>query len=556
MERKISYRFLLQILTRSIKKFYRQIFIILLGVVINILSLLFMPQLLSRTLYGTISEIVSINELLLLASVIIFVQITSFFSATQRKNIRIELNCQMKTELVDKIFAVGSRQDLPNSGKLLSILSSDVNVVSDILFASEQLVINIIQSLVCLYLMFIINYKMTIIFIFINCLFLVLNNLFRAKIFQMNKQALIASDNILSLTKNIVNDLPELIISGAGNNIKAFYRNMVFGAKGIIMKCEDIMLQASYLTAISRLAILFIFLLLANQQIGATSFYGESFIRYMVYVQYASTSFQKIITLPSSIASYKVKVDRIADLYSASLKWNNINSKGHTLLDRIDSITINNLQCMIGSRMVLKDVSLTINNKKIVAITGLNGAGKTTLMRCICRQIVPSSGRIYINNVALEDIKILSLLEKMSIMSGNVFFENMSILENMALFSSQVLNTEKVTFICRELNINKDIEALPEGLNTIVSKEHIQLSKGQIQRICIARCLLKEADIYIFDEPTSHTDNFFNKNFFGLIERLLPQKSVVILTHDKKILHMVPSYYELLNGEIVMRENI
>ena len=60
----------------------------------------------------------------------------------------------------------------------------------------------------------------------------------------MNKQALIASDNILSLTKNIVNDLPELIISGAGNNIKAFYRNMVFGAKGIIMKCEDIMLQA------------------------------------------------------------------------------------------------------------------------------------------------------------------------------------------------------------------------------------------------------------------------------------------------------------------------
>ena len=124
------------------------------------------------------------------------------------------------------------------------------------------------------------------------------------------------------------------------------------------------------------------------------------------------------------------------------------------------------------------------------------------------------------------------------------------------LFRSQVLNTEKVTFICRELNINKDIEALPEGLNTIVSKEHIQLSKGQIQRICIARCLLKEADIYIFDEPTSHTDNFFNKNFFGLIERLLPQKSVVILTHDKKILHMVPSYYELLNGEIVMRENI
>jgi len=552
MESKVSYHFLLKILVHTIKNFYWQISIILLGVVINILSLLFIPQLLSSTLYGTVLGIISVKDLLLLASVIIVVQITSFFSAIQRKNIRIELNCQMKTELLNKIFTVGNRQDLPDSGKIISILSSDANVVSDILFAFEQFIVSIIKSLVCLYLMITINCKMTIVFLLINWLFFVISDFFRVKIFQTNKHAAIASDKILNLTKDIANDLPELIISGAGNNVKAFYQKILFEAKNIITKGEDMILQASHLAAFSRLAILFVFLLFANPQMGINAFSGESFIRFMLYVQYASTSFQLIITLPSSIASYKVKVDRIAELYTVSEKWIKINSNGKVLLEKIDSIRVVNLQCSIGSRIILKDVCLTINSKKIVAITGANGAGKTTLLRCICKQI-PSRGSIYVNNINLGDIEISSLTKKMSIMSANIFFENMTIFENITLFSTQIPDIKKIASICRKLNI--DIEMLPEGYNTVVAEKRIQLSKGQIQRICIARCLLKEADVYIFDEPTSHTDNLFNKSFFSLIEELLPQKCVIILTHDKKILNMAPRYYELLNGEIVMREN-
>ncbi len=208
----------------------------------------------------------------------------------------------------------------------------------------------------------------------------------------------------------------------------------------------------------------------------------------------------------------------------------NISDKSLTLKEGPSGLHCNNLNLDLNESRILENINLLVPKGKTTGIIGLSGNGKTSLIKVISKIYNVSNEALYINGIdinRIEDDKLRSILSVA--FQDNLVF-NDSILENIT-YGSKKLDYEKLEKILQLTNLKEVINRLSEGIDTIISNEHNLLSRGEIQRINIARCLYKEASIYIFDEPTSALDVKNEQEIIENIMEYLKEKTVIIVSH-------------------------
>ena len=200
-----------------------------------------------------------------------------------------------------------------------------------------------------------------------------------------------------------------------------------------------------------------------------------------------------------------------------------------------------------SKELVLKDISLTIAKNEHIGIIGRTGTGKSTLLNILLGAVSAYKGEVCfygsdMKTLAQEDVwkHIAYIDQNRYLMSGTVAYN---------IFQDNVVETNDVEDILRRTNLNKDIDKLENGLDTVVATGGANLSGGQKEKITMGRALFKDADILVFDEPSSALDEESEQRLIDTID-MCKNKNVIIVTHRKDMLKKCDRIYKVNEGKI------
>ncbi len=182
------------------------------------------------------------------------------------------------------------------------------------------------------------------------------------------------------------------------------------------------------------------------------------------------------------------------------------------------------------SRRALEDISFEIRAGERVALVGPSGAGKTTVTYLLPRFYDPTRGRILLDGHDLRDITQKSLREHFGVVTQDTFLFHTTVRNNL-LYARPDATEHEMYAATESANIHSFIAGLPEGYDTVVGERGFRLSGGEKQRLAIARALLKDPDILILDEATSHLDATSEYLIQEALEVLLEGRTSVIIAH-------------------------
>ena len=179
---------------------------------------------------------------------------------------------------------------------------------------------------------------------------------------------------------------------------------------------------------------------------------------------------------------------------------------------------------------VLEDISFHCESGKMLALVGPTGVGKTTLTQLISRFYEPTSGRILIDGVDLQDATIESLRRNIAPVLQDTFLFNGTVAENIG-YAAPDATMEDIENAARAANIHEDIMAMPDGYETQVGERGTRLSGGQKQRVAIARAILRRSPIIILDEATASVDVETEQQIQKAITSIAGKRTVIAIAH-------------------------
>ncbi|HGM1125541.1 TPA: ATP-binding cassette domain-containing protein, partial [Clostridioides difficile] len=189
----------------------------------------------------------------------------------------------------------------------------------------------------------------------------------------------------------------------------------------------------------------------------------------------------------------------------------------------------------------------------IYLLKGISGSGKTTLLNIISNFIDTYTGEVLINEIPIINIDKKFLRNRVNYITQDNFLFSLSIKENISLYRD--IPISKIINVCKQLNIHDTIMSLPNQYETIINKNGTDLSGGEKQRLCIARAMVTNPDVYLFDEVTSSIDSNNTNEILKIIEDI-SRNSIIVLTSHENLKFSIPIIeYHLLDQNLKIKEN-
>ena len=201
---------------------------------------------------------------------------------------------------------------------------------------------------------------------------------------------------------------------------------------------------------------------------------------------------------------------------------------------------------------VLNDVSFTCRPGEMLALVGPTGVGKTTITELLSRFYEPQSGRILIDGQDIQDVKISSLRQNISTVLQDTFLFNGTIAENIS-YACPEATIEEIKEAAKAANIDKEIEAMPDGYDTVTGERGVKLSGGQKQRIAIARAILRNSPIIVLDEATAAVDVETEKQIREAINSLTGKRTIIAIAHRLSTIRSAEQILVIEEGSVIER---
>jgi ATP-binding cassette subfamily B protein len=199
---------------------------------------------------------------------------------------------------------------------------------------------------------------------------------------------------------------------------------------------------------------------------------------------------------------------------------------------------------------VLDGLDLCIPAGRSLAIVGESGSGKSTLLKLLMGFYCPTEGRVLVDGIDLRDYDLASLRDRIGLVSQDSFIFNGTVHDNIALGRPGATRGE-VTEAARAAGLTEFIASLPERYETLIGERGANLSGGQRQRLAIARSLLRQPQVLIFDEATSHLDTATERAIQQSLRTALAGKTVVLVAHRLSTIREADRICVLQGGRVV-----
>ena len=261
-------------------------------------------------------------------------------------------------------------------------------------------------------------------------------------------------------------------------------------------------------------------------------------LTYMKAITQVKQQMTVVLGTFSEIYKESFFIDQIIDYFQLL----ETNEERKIVINSIENIKIEDLSYKYkeGQDYILKNINLEIKRNETVAFVGQNGSGKTTLIKLIMGFYDDYEGNIYINGIELKKIDQKSLIDKIATVFQDYVKYQATFRENISYGNMSVFEDDSVLYsICEELGIKRLIENSENKLDSQIGHwfdNGMQISIGQWQKVALARAFIKNAELYILDEPNSALDSIAEADMLKLYEKIIRNHMGIIVTHKFNVL--------------------
>jgi subfamily B ATP-binding cassette protein MsbA len=443
------------------------------------------------------------------------------------------------------------------SGELTAILVSDIDNMKNSLGTTfQKLFVEPINILTFLTLLFIISPKLTAIALTIVPLSgIVVFGIARS----IRRKATRTQAQLAGITSIISETLSSIRI------VKAFamkaYEVKKFSIETqqyykLMLKKDVLRLFSSPITEVIGASIAALLLWVgAREVLEVQSITSEDFIRFILLLFSLFQPMRKLSNVFNELQNGLASADRVFSILDT--KSDIVNGVDPLKIDSLNkNIVFQDVSFHYGNEeeQVLDNINFSIDSGEIIALVGPSGAGKSTLVDLIPRFYDTIAGSILIDGKNIKDIDINSLRSLMGIVTQETFLFNDTIRANIS-YGAESIEDNIIKDAATAANAHDFIKKLPDGYDTIIGERGISLSGGQRQRIAIARAIVKNPPILILDEATSSLDTESEKNVQEAIEKLMRNRTVIVIAHRLSTVHNADKILVLDNGKIIDEGN-
>jgi len=439
------------------------------------------------------------------------------------------------------------------SGELTAILISDVDNMRGALSTSfQKLLVEPINIMAFLTLLFIISPKLTAIAILV----IPISGAIIFGIAQsIRRRAARSQAKLAGMTSIIAETLSSMRIVKAfvmkNYELRRFYAQTKKYYQ-LMLKKDRLRLLSSPIveTVGASLAALLLFVG-ARDVLFTQSISSEDFIRFILLLFAVLGPIKSLGNVFNELQNGLASADRVFSILDIKSDINDIDNAVE--LNQFENhITFKDVSFHYdqSSQEVLKNVDFSIKSGQILALVGPSGAGKSTLVDLIPRFYDVTNGAINIDGKNIKNVKLDSLRSLMGIVTQETFLFDDSVKANIA-YGLDFVSDDIIKNAAIAANANEFIKELPEGYDTIIGERGVKLSGGQRQRIAIARAIVKNPPILILDEATSSLDTESEKNVQDAIEKLMHNRTVIVIAHRLSTVYNADKIIVLDKGLII-----
>ena len=258
-----------------------------------------------------------------------------------------------------------------------------------------------------------------------------------------------------------------------------------------------------------------------------------------MFSNYLISSFTNILVLIENYPSYKISKDRVEELFMIDEEEFK-NNYFYLPYNLTGNIIFKNLNYKVGTKVLFENLNLEIKQGEKILLTGSSGSGKSTLMKMLLKYIETDYDTIKISGIDINHYHLENIRSNITYVTSNEFIFNDTIRNNITLYKDY--SEEDLEDIVKICSINDIIKDDSLGLDKRLEENGFNLSNGERQRIILARSLIKNTNIYIFDEALGQIDIVREKKILQSIFSKLKDKTIIVISHrsnNKKLFDRV-----------------
>lgn len=455
-----------------------------------------------------------------------------------------------------------------SSGQFMDRIVNDPNRIVGELSSMVNMISNIVTTLIIIIYVFILNYIIGLCVVALLIVSLIITSV-RLKKFNKNMQSSDkARENLVSIVNETIKSEKDIKTTGLEQKLKDTVNdrtnNTIKENYKLYNTNQTLRLFNNALLEVLLLGVLILGIVLMEKGLVTIAIF-------MVIYSYRGSikSFSNFIGFFfESIATIKNSLGRIRELFED--KEYELEKFGNVHLDKVqgeiefkdvifkykeyeykkDKKTKVTTKTLKNETQVLDKINFKIQPNTTVAFVGKSGSGKSTILSLISKMLEADDGQVLIDGVDIKDLDKDTLRKSISLVNQFPYIFDMSIKENL-LLAKENATDEEIEKAIKDSYLKEFIDTLPNGIDTVVGESGIKLSGGQRQRLAIARALLRQTSIIIFDESTSSLDNFAQEHIKKCIDNLKGKSTIVIVAHRLSTIKNVDDIFFLEEGKIV-----
>lgn len=371
---------------------------------------------------------------------------------------------------------------------------------------------------------------------------------FKGKARKINEKLLKSQGRLSSYLFEIIKNIQEIRILNSEKNALRFYIGKTASINKMKVDKGKIEVTSERINmAISLIAQLMIFSLCAYQIVNNQMKLG-GFVAAVSYFNMAVTYFTSVNGKIVNAGKHSVSIQRVVDILNEEEE----DYKEEILPQEIRNgvIEFKNVKFSYDkTKAILDGVDLHIESGTMVGIVGGSGAGKTTIANLLYNLYNVDSGEVVIDGININEYNLKSLRRQVGIVHQETIIYNNTLRYNLS-FSDDIDNDEELMRAIKKVALDDLVKSLPEGLDTMLGVNGKGLSGGQKQRLAIARIIIKNPKILIFDESTSFLDSKNETFIRKLMIELSKNRTLIIISHRFSTIKSCDKIAVLVNGVI------
>lgn len=486
-----------------------------------------LPALVQPVLMGRVIDLASSGNFASLS--VIFSQMSCLFLLTLlldfvKDKLSVALAAKSETVIRDRIVkSVLYCPEPVNQGNVLMSIEQDATILSQLIFNHMDVFIEIFTFLVTIVLLFLISSRLTWILLFFLPVQLITLSFFSRFFYQKEQLLKLEKESYINyIYETISGKITLRIFKTLAQRFEEFSvlnKDLSRHRVGYFMLRTYQDFAVHLVVYLANLILIFIGLSMVRQ--GNLTL--GRFITVTTYIGTILSSSFRLSSLNIVIQSLQLSSKRLEPFMGET-----VDQETCQVIPKVEELQLRDVCFDYGDKAILTGVTQQFKKGQLYVLTSRSGTGKTTLMNLLAGLENVQSGEILINQV--EQVTSLSDY-RFSYMQQEPVIFSMSIYDNIRLYNPRT-SLDDVIRMCEQLGIAQVILGLDEGFDTIISQANPILSGGQIQRLCLARTLLKEADVYLLDEPLSGLDGLTRSEVLTLLQNLSRQAIVLVSCHD------------------------